>query len=345
MDELTKEPRTNEAGVARWRAPLLNVPTPYWFRYNPPRMIHPPANAVEISHVTKTFGSQIAVDDLSLIVPTNSIYGFIGPNGSGKTTTLRMIMRIYLPDRGTLNVLGKAIAGPANDKVAYLPEERGLYNQMKVRDILRFYSRLKSHEPTEAEMDSLLEKVGLLEHASKRVQQLSKGMSQKLQFIATIICKPTMVLLDEPFSGLDPVNAVVLKDLITQLRDQGTTVIFSTHDMRVAEEMCDYVFMIHKGKKVLDGTLDSIRQSHGQDVVHVRLAGGKRLTNVGPGVEIVDLGPYQELRLSGGTDTQRVLQSAASQGTVELFQVARPSLQDIFVRIAAPDREAMVTMG
>jgi ABC-2 type transport system ATP-binding protein len=306
-------------------------------------------NAVEIKNVTKTFGPQVAVNDLSLTVPTGSIYGFIGPNGSGKTTTLRMIVRIYLPDKGSVSVLGQTIAGPANDKVAYLPEERGLYNQMKVRDILRFYARLKSYEPTEARMNDLLEKVGLLEHATKRVQQLSKGMSQKLQFIATIICKPTLVLLDEPFSGLDPVNAVVLKELIGQLRDEGATVIFSTHDMRVAEEMCDSIFMIHKGNKVLDGSLESIRAGHGQDVVHVRLAGGKKASRLasdhhGP-IDPIDMTGYQEYRLPAGVDSQWVLQELTRQGSIESFQVARPSLQDIFVRIAAPDRAAMLTMG
>ena len=307
-------------------------------------------NAVELRNVTKTFGPQTAVDDLSLVVPQGSIYGFIGPNGSGKTTSLRMIMRIYIPDKGLVNVLGEAIAGPANDKVAYLPEERGLYNQMKVRDILLFYAQLKNCNPTEAELNAALDKVGLLEHAHKRVQQLSKGMSQKLQFIATIISKPTLVLLDEPFSGLDPLNAVVLRELISELRASGTTIIFSTHDMRVAEEMCDYVFMIHKGKKVLDGTMAQIRQTYGQDVLHVRMADGKTPSeqspyDLGSDVAVSDMGSYFELKLGKGTDSQAVLLELAKRGKIELFQLASPSLQDIFVRIAAPDSAAMATMG
>src|SRR2546430_13807286 len=227
--------------------------------------------AVELENITKTFGQQIAVDDLSLAVPSGSVYGFIGPNGSGKTTTLRMIMRIFYPDRGAIRVLGESSHGPANNQVAYLPEERGLYRQMKVRDILRFYSELKGHHPTRREIDDWLDRLGLSGAGDKRVQALSKGMSQKVQFIATIIAKPKLPLLDEPFSGLDPVNAVVLRDLILELKRAGTTVIFSTHDMSVAERMCDFIFMIYRGKKVLDGTLASIQRKYGSDTLRVKL--------------------------------------------------------------------------
>src|SRR5213594_2060333 len=186
-------------------------------------------HAVEIEHVTKTFAVHRAVDELSLAVPPGTVYGFIGPNGSGKTTTLRMIMRIFHPDLGKITVLGESRHGAANDQIAYLPEERGLYRSMKVRDVLRFYSELKGHTPARGEIDQWLDRMGLSGAGDKRVQALSKGMSQKVQFIATVIAKPKLVLLDEPFSGLDPVNAVVLRDLILDLRRQGTTVIFSTH--------------------------------------------------------------------------------------------------------------------
>src|SRR5436190_131973 len=203
-------------------------------------------HAVEIEHVTKSFGSFVAVNDLSLQIPENTVYGFIGPNGSGKTTTLRMIMRIYLPDRGRVQVLGDESWHAANDRVGYLPEERGLYKQMKVRDVLKFYAQLKGYRDSKAAIATWLERMNLTAWADKKVEALSKGMSQKVQFIATVIAKPKLVLLDEPFSGLDPVNAEVFREAIVALKKEGATIIFSTHDMSVAEKMCDFIFMIYK---------------------------------------------------------------------------------------------------
>ena len=305
------------------------------------------SNAVELSFVTKTFGAFIAVEDLSLVVPTGSVYGFIGPNGSGKTTTLRMISRIYVPDRGTIKVLGEERHGAANDRVFYLPEERAIYPQMKVREALTFFARIKGYEPTKGEILDWLERVGLPGTSEKRMNQLSKGMGQKVQFLAAVMAKPQLAMLDEPFSGLDPVNAVVLRDLIGELRKQGTTVIFSTHDMRVAEEMCDFVFMIYKGKKVLDGTLDSIRREHGRDILKVRLSGASpdAFDNLSGVDEVKHLGSGVELHTTPTADSQAILALLASRGRVERFEVASPSLQDIFVRIASPEQEAMATMG
>src|SRR5438270_620003 len=242
--------------------------------------------AVQIHQVTKTFGKHFAVDDLSLEVPTGSVYGFIGPNGSGKTTTLRMIMHILHPDRGEITVLGERSLAAANERVGYLPEERGLYKQMKVRDLLRFYAELKGCRDSRAAIDSWLERMGLTAWAVKRVAALSKGMAQKVQFIAAVVARPALVLLDEPFSGLDPVNAEVLREAVLELRRAGTTVVFSTHDMGVAERMCDFIFMIHRGRKVLDGTLESIQDAHGSDTIRVRLDGAADLTG-SPGVQRV----------------------------------------------------------
>src|SRR5436309_8963594 len=293
-------------------------------------------NAVEIEHVTKTFGKLAAVDDLSLVVPAGTVYGFIGPNGSGKTTTLRMIMRILHPDRGTIRVLGEESLGAANDRVGYLPEQRGLYKQMKVRDILRFYAELKGYRDNRTAVLSWLERLGLADWADKRVEALSKGMSQKVQFIAAVIARPELVLLDEPFSGLDPVNAEVLREEVLNLRRDGITVIFSTHDMAVAEKMCDFIFMIYKGKKVLDGTLDSIQDAYGSDTVRVRLEGRADLDSL-PGVaKVTDFGKFQELRLDPGADPQRILAALAQRGAVRHFELTRPTLHDIFVRIARP---------
>ena len=292
-------------------------------------------NAVEIENVTKTFGQHTAVDDLSLAVPAGTVYGFIGPNGSGKTTTLRMIMRILHPDRGDIRVLGEHILTAANDRVAYLPEERGLYKTMKVRDILRFYAELKGRRDSKADIAAWLDRMGLSEWANKKVQTLSKGMAQKVQFIATVIARPELVLLDEPFSGLDPVNMDVLRDAILDLRKEGTTVIFSTHDMGVAEKMCDFVFMIYQGRKVLDGTLESIQDAYGSDTVRVLLE--ERADLDLPGVlKVTDFGRWQELRVERDTDSQALLAALMQRGRVRHFELARPTLHDIFVRIAAP---------
>ncbi|HZY90994.1 MAG TPA: ATP-binding cassette domain-containing protein [Gemmataceae bacterium] len=295
-------------------------------------------DAVAIEDVTKTFQGHVAVDRLSLRVPAGCIYGFIGPNGSGKTTTLRMIMRILHPDRGTVRVLGDVSFRAASDRVAYLPEERGLYKQMKVRDVLRFYAELKGLRHSGPAIEEWLERLGLEDWAGKRVEALSKGMAQKVQFIATVVARPELVLLDEPFSGLDPVNLEVLRDAVLQLRRDGTTVIFSTHDMAVAERLCDFVFMIYKGRKVLDGTLEAIQDKYGSDTLRVRLEGNGAALDGLPGVaRVTDLGRWQELRLERDADPQAVLGRLMQRGRVRHFELARPTLHDVFVRIAGPE--------
>ena len=300
-------------------------------------------SVIEIENVTKTFGKFTAVDDLSLIVPAGSIYGFIGPNGSGKTTTLRMIMRIYHPDTGVglIRVLGEESHGAAHDRIGYLPEERGLYKKMKVREVLRFYAELKGLRDFKRAVSDWLERMGLQDWADKKVETLSKGMSQKIQFIAAVIAEPELVILDEPFSGLDPVNLEVLRQVVLDLRSAGTTIIFSTHDMAVAERMCDYIFMIFKGKKVLDGTLDAIQAKYSQDTIRVKLSERNGELSDLPGVEkVTDFGQLQELRIAPDTDTQDVLSALMRRGRVTHFELGRPSLHDIFVRIAGPDAEA-----
>jgi ABC-2 type transport system ATP-binding protein len=297
-------------------------------------------SAVEIRDVTKTFGAFTAVDNLSLEVPEGTVYGFIGPNGSGKTTTLRMIMRILHPDRGVVRVLGNDSHNAANDRVGYLPEERGLYKQMKVRDVLRFYAELKGCRDSKASINSWLERMELTAWANKKVQALSKGMAQKVQFIATVVARPELVLLDEPFSGLDPVNTEVFRNAVLGLKRDGATVIFSTHDMAVAEKMCDFIFMIYKGRKVLDGTLESIQETYGSDTLRVRMEGNGFTWEGLPGVaKITNFGRWQELRLERGTDSQSVLSALMSRGSVRHFELSRPSLHDIFVRIAGPEAE------
>lgn len=294
--------------------------------------------AVEIEHVTKRFGEHLAVEDLSLNVPRGCIYGFIGPNGSGKTTTLRMIMRILHPDTGHIRVLGEERTGAANDRVGYLPEERGIYKAMKVRDVLRFYARLKGARKPEAAIAKWLERMHLADWGNKKVEALSKGMAQKVQFIATVVSEPDLVVLDEPFSGLDPVNSEVMRDAVLELKRRGHTVIFSTHDMSIAERMCDALFMIYKGRKVLDGTLEKIQGTYGSDTIRVRIEGFAGDLAEIDGVErVTDHGRFQELKLENSADEQRVLAALMARGRVRLFELAHPSLHDIFVRIAGAD--------
>ena len=294
-------------------------------------------DAVVLRHVTKRFGSVAAVDDLSLAVPTGSIYGFIGPNGSGKTTTLRMIMHIILQDHGEIEVLGSCGSTAARDQVSYLPEERGLYKKMTVRRLLRYYAKLKNGRQPEidAAIDEWIGRMNLPGVLDKPIEALSKGMAQKVQFISAVISKPSLLILDEPFSGLDPVNAQVLKDAVLEMRGRGTTVVFSTHDMSTAEKMCDRIFMIFRGRKVLDGTLHDIQEQYGADTVRVRTADGAAALAGMHGIESVnDFGQLQEVRLHG--DTQTFLTQLVARTTVYHFEVTRPSLHDIFVRIAHP---------
>jgi len=252
-----------------------------------------------------------------------------------------MIMRIIAPDRGHIRVLGVETSSAANDRIGYLPEERGLYKKMVVRDVLHYHAKLKGmHDPGSA-VEQWLERLRISDAAEKKVEALSKGMAQKIQFIATVVASPELVILDEPFSGLDPVNMEVVRDAILDLRKAGATVIFSTHDMNVAERMCDFIFMIFKGQKVLDGSLASIRDTYGTDTVKLRTspsADVDRLTRL-PGVtNVVDFGNLQEVRLDRGADAQNVLRYASTQGAVELFEVAKPSLNDVFVRIAGEEQ-------
>lgn len=304
--------------------------------------------AVQINHVTKTFGKHVAVDDLCLEVPEGAIYGFLGPNGSGKTTTLRMIMRILHPDSGDIRVLGRDALSSAHDDVGYLPEERGLYKQMKVREVLQFFAALKGMKRGDAQkaIDMALERMGLTKWAGERVEALSKGMAQKVQFLAAVVSRPRLVLLDEPFSGLDPVNAELLREAVLDLKRNGTTVIFSTHDMAVAEKICDFLFMIYQGKKVLDGTLESIQHSYGEDTLRVRVEGNGHTFDGLPGVvRCADFGRYKELRLESGSDPQQVLASLMNRGKVLHFELTRPSLHEIFVRIAGAQVEDLNGTG
>jgi ABC-2 type transport system ATP-binding protein len=294
-------------------------------------------DAIQLLNVTKAFGETAAVDDVSLAVPEGSVYGFIGPNGSGKTTTMRMILSIIYPDRGTIRVFGGELRG-RSENVGYLPEERGVYRRMTVRSLLEFHGELRGGRKVGAEIDSWLERLDLTHCSNRKVETLSKGMSQKVQFIAAVIPQPRLIILDEPFTGLDPVSAESIRAAILDLRRRGSTVILSTHDMSVAEDLCDYIFMIFKGRKVLDGTLDSIQQQYGDDTLRIAADGGAAAVHGLPGVaQVRDLGHVQELRMAPGCDPQAVLRALMARTRVTSFSVSKPSLEDIFIRIAGKE--------
>jgi ABC-2 type transport system ATP-binding protein len=294
-------------------------------------------HAIVLRGVTKRFNGTAAVEDLSLAVPAGSVYGFIGPNGSGKSTTLRMIMHILLPDEGDIEVLGSRGTASARDRVSYLPEERGLYKKMTVRRLLRYYGRLKGGAlpAVDRAIDEWMARMGLPGLLDRRIETLSKGMAQKVQFVAAVVSNPSLLILDEPFSGLDPVNAQVVKDAVLEMRRRGATVVFSTHDMSTAERMCDRIFMIFRGRKVLDGSLQSIQDEYGADTVRLRTShGAAALAGMAEVTTVNDFGQLQEVRVAG--DPQVFLSRLAARTAVYHFEVTRPSLQDIFVRIANP---------
>ena len=290
---------------------------------------------VEFVRVSKAFAGKSALNDLSFEVPSQSIYGFIGPNGSGKTTTLRVMLHLLRPDSGQVEVLGDRGWRAANDRIGYLPEERGLYRKMTVGRQLAYFGRLKDvgGSALRAGVDTWLERMELGDWKLKKIETLSKGMVQKLQFIVSVLNQPDLLILDEPFSGLDPVNLEVIRDAILDLRSAGTTVILSTHDMAIAERLCDRVMMIFKGDKVLDGSLESIRDQFRENTVKVQFEEGIQVQDLSlPGVDSYRIqGNYAEFQVSG--DTQVMLRELAERARILHFEVSRPSLHDIFVSI------------
>lgn len=291
-------------------------------------------NAIELSGVRKMFGTSVAVDDLSFSVPVGTISGFIGPNGSGKTTTLRMLMNILRPDQGTIQVFGTPKANTRRSDISYLPEEKGLYRKMKVSDQLRYIGQLRGARGAalEASITDWLQRLGLASYAEKRIETLSKGMEQKVQFIAATLGSPKLLILDEPFSGLDPATSELLMQLVLDLKRTGATVLFSTHDMACAERLCDRICMIFRGRKVLDDTLDAIQKTSG--VLRISVEGGALTLAQLPEVTVLrERNGFYDVRVSG--DPQELLRKLIALGRVDHFEHARSSLHDIFVNIVS----------
>ena len=302
--------------------------------------------ALDIRGVSKRFADHVAVADLSLAVPRGSVYGLLGPNGAGKTTTIRMVLHVIAPDTGTITVLGRASREPgAMDRVGYLPEERGLYKKMSVRDVLRFLAELKGvkRKIADARIDTWLDRLQLRTEAKDwgkaKVDELSRGMQQKAQFIGTLLHEPDLVILDEPFSGLDPINAQALKDTVVELKRDGKTVIFSTHLMDNAERLCDSVCIIARGVKVLDGTLTSVKAENAGRTVALSLEGGASaavqaiLADRALVERVDDQNRFLEIELTANGDAQQLLRRVVEAGaTVQRFERVQPSLHQIFLQ-------------
>ncbi len=288
-----------------------------------------------LERVTKSFAEFTAVKDLSLTVRAGRIFGLIGPNGAGKTTTIRMIVNITAPDSGTIELFGKQINPSLQDRIGYLPEERGLYKKMKIGEQLKFFAALKNVPGVEAEklVVRWLERVELSDWKNKRAKELSKGMQQKIQFIAAVMHDPDLLILDEPFSGLDPVNVELLRDVVLELKASGKTIIFSTHQMELAEKLCDDICMINKAQKVLDGSLREVKRSFGRNAVALRLEGGESVLGDRDLVVRIDRDSDElEALLAPGASAQELLQRLVSSGaTLTKFELVEPSLNDIFI--------------
>jgi len=295
---------------------------------------------VEVNHILKSYADKIVVDDLSFSVPQNEIFGLIGPNGAGKTTTIRMMMDIIKPDSGDITILGENLTEASKNRLGYLPEERGLYRKLTVMDSIIYLASLKGMDSRSAreKADKLLNQTGMLPHGRKKIDELSKGMAQIIQFIVTIIHDPELIILDEPFSGLDPVNTELLKKLIIDLRNQGKAVVLSTHQMNQVEELCDRILMIDNGRNVLYGNPTKIKSKYRSNSVILDFEG--ELGQVLGVTEKRAHKGYVELVLDGNTTPKQVLERLVSTGIViNRFEVATPSMNEIFLKVAGKNYE------
>ncbi|PIE23075.1 MAG: ABC transporter [Planctomycetota bacterium] len=301
---------------------------------------------LELEGVTKRFGDFVAVKSISLKVPKGAIYGFLGPNGSGKTTTMRMIMSIFYPDEGRISVLGHPNAEAVKDRLGYLPEEKGLYKKMKVEDIIAYFGSLKGMPSREAKEKSkaLLHKYGLGEWIGQKTEAMSKGMGQKIQLLGTIVHDPDLVILDEPFSGLDPINMELMRETILDIKRSGKTVLFSTHVMAQAEDICDSILLMYKGDKVLDGSMREVRAG-GPRAIVVEYEGEEAAVRGFVGIErINDAGKRAEVYLEEGVDSQDYLKHLIDEGVrIVRFDLREPSLHEVFVRTVGAQAEAELT--
>jgi ABC-2 type transport system ATP-binding protein len=300
--------------------------------------------ALRLSGVTKAFAGHTAVADLSLAIPRGSVFGLLGPNGAGKTTTLRMVMNILGPDGGTIEILDRASDHASRDRIGYMPEERGLYPRMVLEEELVFMAEIKgtSRALAAERLGPWLERLGLAAWRKKKVNELSKGMQQKAQFIATVLHEPEVLILDEPMSGLDPVGMDLMRGVLLDLKRQGKTLVLSSHQMETVERLCDRVALIHKGRKILDGSVADVKRQHGNNTLVLSYDGDGSFLAGLPGVaKVSDFGRYVEITMAEGADPQSILKEAAARLRLSRFEIVEPSLHDIFVAsVKGEDMEA-----
>ena len=293
-------------------------------------------NIIEIKNVTKKFNGVTAVDNLSFIAESGKIYGFLGPNGAGKTTTIRMIMGIIKPDSGEIKVFGDKISEQNKGQIGYIPEERGLYKKYKVIDLLMYFARLKGMNYTEASknIDIWLDKVNLKDRANNKIEELSKGMQQNIQLIVSLINDPNLVILDEPFVGLDPINARNMKDIILKLKESGKTIIFSTHQMNEAERLCDHILLINKGKKLIDSSILEVKKKYSKNFVTVEFK--NKMPDL-KGISIIKNLYYEgnkvEIELIKNADSNKLLELLLEKEDIKKYEISESSLESIFVEV------------
>ena len=300
-------------------------------------MSHPVA--VALSGIRKNFDGVVAVNNLDLTIPRGSTYGVLGPNGAGKTTTIRMILQIIDPDAGTIDVAGERLSPKALDRIGYLPEERGIYKNMKLRRLLSFFAELKGMHPRDSKPRIMqwLERFDLADRAESKVKELSKGNQQKVQFISAILHEPDIMILDEPFSGLDPINQQILKDIIVDLKRAGKTIIFSTHIIEHAERICDHVCILAKGNKVADGTIPQVKKAHGGEYIAIAFedgaaAGLDEVRRSGIVADVRDHSGTLEVYIKPGSDGQQLLRQLVERNIrLQRFEFTQPSLEQIFL--------------
>ena len=289
---------------------------------------------LELNQVSKSFDEFVAVDRLSFAIREGEIFGLLGPNGAGKTTSIRMMIGITIPDSGSIQAFGRPLSRQLLDRIGYLPEERGLYKKMKVLENLVFLAGLKGIAPTEAtrRVEQWLERLELANWKNAKVEELSKGMQQKVQFIAAVLHDPDFMILDEPFSGLDPASALVLKDVLLDQKKKGKTILFSTHRMDTVERLCDSICLVNHGRSVLSGGLREVKARYGRSNVQLEYEGTLPLLEDRSRVASYnDYGNYVELRPADGTDAQQLLRAAMETARIRRFEMVEPSLEEIFI--------------
>ena len=299
------------------------------------------STTVTLDRVTKSYGGAVAVDQLSLMIPSGQMFGLLGPNGAGKTSTIRMLVGITMPDAGSVRIFEKPLDRATLARIGYLPEERGLYRRMKVSENLTFLGELHGLSPREtlARCGRWAERLDITDGLTRKVEELSKGMQQKIQFIAALINDPEFILMDEPFSGLDPIATNELKDILVELKNAGRTILFSTHQMAQVERLCDSICLMNAGRAILQGDLRDIKARAGKRSIQIECDGGAPFLKESPMVETFhNFGTYVEIGLKDGCDPQALLKTALERGPVTRFELTEPSLEQIFIEAVSKPR-------